>query len=286
MQIMRFERITHIALELSSPTRMERYLHDLFGLQLLSQGYWKGEYVRVMGSPSHQRTNPPILILYNRPFIPRGRLRHLAVAVDMEIEDAVAELRRQGHQVDGEDILTAPGGLRVKVDHLTRPRPAPQHDPSTKMVASPVDAAFPCLVRGIHHVALDVPEHAPLLAWTREIFGMDFVQMFDRRGEFIATIKYRDGPVDAVGRRPGFTPLFLRHGNPGATFNHVAFDFADADAAIGELEARGATVDLPQDAMIHGPEETWYQIDSRDTPYAIGHPANDPGVPLFPYRYD
>jgi hypothetical protein len=61
---------------------------------------------------------------------------------------------------------------------------------------------------------------------------------------------------------------------------------ADADAAIGVIESRGAVVDLWQDAMIHGPEEVWYQIDSYDTPYAIGHPANHPGVPLFPYRYD
>lgn len=283
---MRFERITHAAVELSSPTRMERYLREVFGLQLLRQGYWRGEYVRVMGSPMHQRDNPAMLILYNRPFIPRVRLRHIAVGVDQDVEVAVAELRRRGYEVDGEDIVTAPGGLRVKIDHLTRPRPFPQHDPSTKMADGPVDLTLPCLVRGIHHIALDVPAHEPLLRWVTAVFGMDFKQMFDRRGEFIATIKYSGGPVDAVGRRPGFTPLFLRRGNEGVTMNHIAFDIADADGAIKEIESRGAKVDLPQDAMIHGPEEFWLQIDSRDTPYAIGHAANDPGVPLFPYRYD
>jgi catechol 2,3-dioxygenase-like lactoylglutathione lyase family enzyme len=282
---MRIERITHAALELSSPTRMERYLRDTFGMQLLQQGYLRGEYVRVMGSPQHQRENPT-LILYNRPFIPRGRLRYIAVAVDADVDTAVAGLRRKGYEVDGEDILTAPGGLKIKIDDGTRPRPLPTHDPSTKMASVPIASAPACLVRGIHHVALDVAAHEPLVQWYREVFEMDFMQMFDRRGEFIATIKYSDGPLDAVGRRPGFTPLFLRHGNPGVTLNHIAFDMADADAAIAEIESRGATVDLPQDAMIHGPEELWYQIDSRDTPYPIGHPANDPGVPLFPYTYD
>lgn len=283
---MRFERITHAALELSSPTRMERYLRDAFGLQLLRQGYWKGEYVRVIGSPAHQRENPPMLILYNRPFIPRGRLRYLAVAVDMDVPDAVVELRRRGYEVDGDDVVTAPGGLRVKIDHLSRPRPVPTDDPSTKMAHAPVDASLPCLVRGIHHIALDVPSHEPMLSWCQTVFGMDFKRMFDRRGEFIATIRYDDSPLDPVGRRPGFTPLFLRHGNQGTTLNHIAFDFADANGAIVELESRAVKVDLPQDAMIHGPEEVWYQIDSRDTPYPIGHLANDPGVPLFPYRYD
>jgi catechol 2,3-dioxygenase-like lactoylglutathione lyase family enzyme len=283
---MRVDRITHVALELSSPTRMERYLRDAFGLQLLRHGYWKGEYVRVVGSPAHQRENPAMLVLYNRPFVPRGRLRYLAVAVDTGIEDAVVDLRRRGIEVDAEDTLDAPGGLRVRIDHLTRPRPLPTGDPSTILEDVPVDPALPCLVRGIHHVALDVAEHAPLLAWCRAVFGLDLVQMFDRRGEYIATMRYTDAPVDAVGRRPGFTPLFLRRGNPGTTLNHIAFDVADADGAIAALEGRGVKVDLPQDAMIHGPEETWYQIDSRDTPFPIGHPANDPGVPLFPYRYD
>jgi catechol 2,3-dioxygenase-like lactoylglutathione lyase family enzyme len=283
---MRVERITHAALELSSPTRMERYLRDAFGMQLLRQGYWKDEYVRIVGSPAHQRHNPALLVFYNRPFIPRSRLRYLAVAVDVEIEAAVVGLRRRGFEVDAEDTLTAPGGLRVKIDHLARPRPLPIGDPSTTLAEAPVDPGLPCLVRGIHHVALDVASHAPLVAWWQDVFGMDLVQMFDRRGEYIATLRYGDAPVDPVGRRPGFTPLFLRRGNPGATLNHIAFDVADADGAIVEVERRGTRVDLPQDAMIHGPEETWYQIDSRDTPFPIGHPANDPGVPLFPYRYD
>jgi hypothetical protein len=283
---MRFVQFTHAALELSSPTRMERYLRDTFGMQLLRQGYLRGEYVRMMGSPHHQRANPPMLILYNRPFIPRARLRYLAAAVDEEIEDAVAGLRRRGCEVDGEDIVTGPGGLRIKIDNVARPRPLPMNHPVTKIADMPVDPHLPCLVKGINHIALDVPAHEPLVGWIMEMFGFDARQMFDRRGEYIATVRYSDGPRDRVGRLRGFTPLFLRPGNPGVTLNHIAFEFSDADAAIAELESRGAKVDLPQDAMIHGPEEMWYQIDSRDTPYPIGHPANDPGVPLFPYRYD
>jgi hypothetical protein len=49
------------------------------------------------------------------------------------------------------------------------------------------------------------------------------------------------------------------------------------------IESRGAKVDFPQDAMIHGPEEVWYQIDSVDTPYPIDHPANQTGVTFMPY---
>ena len=83
---MRVLGITHVALELSSPTRTERYLRDVFGLQLLRQGYLRGEYVRVIGSPQHQRENPGFLILYNRPFIPRGRLRYIAFGVDQDVD--------------------------------------------------------------------------------------------------------------------------------------------------------------------------------------------------------
>jgi hypothetical protein len=265
---------------------MERYLRDVFGLQLLQHGYWRGEYVRMIGAPSFQRENPPMLVLYNRPFLPRGRLRYIAVAVDGPVEGAVADLRRRGYEVDGEDIVTGPDGLAFKIDSLTEPRPAPLHDPGTKIADADVDPALPSLVRGVHHVALDVAAHEPTLDWIEGAFGMDLRQSFDRRGEFILTMKYSDAPVDAVGRRAGFLPLFLRRGIEETRLNHIAFDMADADATIGTIESRGAVVDMWQDAMIHGPEEVWYQIDSHDTPYAIGHPANDPGVPLFPYRYD
>lgn len=265
---------------------MERYLRDVFGLQLLQHGYWRGEYVRVIGTPRVQRENRAMFILYNRPFIPRGRLRYLAVAVDGPVGEAVADLRRRGYGVDGEDILTGPGGLAFKIDSLSEPRPAPAHDPATTIVDADIDSSLHSLVRGVHHVALDVSAHTPTLDWIEGVFGMDLRQSFDRRGEFILTIKYSDAPVDAVGRRVGFLPLFLRPGIEETRLNHIAFDMADADAAIGMIESRGAVVDMWQDAMIHGPEEVWYQIDSHDTPYAIGHPANHPGVPLFPYRYD
>jgi len=279
--------ITHIALECSSPTRMERYLRDTFGMQLLRVGYWKGEYVRVMGSPTHQLENPGFVHLYNRPFIPRGRMRYVAFGTrDRPMDDVVGELRARGYyDIDGEDIITAPQGLRIKLDSFTHPRPLPVHDPVTKMVEAEVDPDLPCMVRGIHHVAFDVPEPGPLVAWQTEVFDMGGRRSHDRRGELISIAFYEDDPRDVVDRIIGPTPFFLRRGLDRVHLNHIAFDMADADGAIAEIEARGSKVDLAQDAMIHGPEELWYQIDSRDTPFDIGHPANEPGVPLFPYRY-
>jgi catechol 2,3-dioxygenase-like lactoylglutathione lyase family enzyme len=275
--------ITHVALELSSPTRMERYLRDIFGLQLLQQGYLRGEYVRVVGSPHHQQGNPGFLVLYNRPFIPRGRLRYIALGVQGGVDEAVVELRRNGHDVDGEDIVTAPGDLKIKIDSFTHPRPLPQHDPVTKMVDMPVDATLPCLWRAIHHVAPDVPAHGPLLDWLSTVFGMDKRSAHDRRGEHIMSVRYGDGPRDPIGRLQSFLPQFLRPGIPRVELNHIAFDTADGEGAIGVIESRGAKVDFPQDAMIHGPEEVWYQIDSVDTPYPIDHPANQTGVTFMPY---
>lgn len=276
--------ITHVALELSSPTRMERYLRDVFGLQLLRQGYWKGEYVRVMGSPHHQRENPGFLILYNRPFIPRGRVRHVGLAVDQDVDDAVAELRRRGFEVDGEDIVVAPGGLRVKIDHFTRPRPLPVNDPVTKLADGPVDENLRSLWRRLHHVAFDCPDPPALLNWMADVFGMDFRRHHDRRGEIISQIYYSDAEPDAIGRSMSVFPLFLRHGIEHTELNHIAFDTQDCEAAIDFIESRGEKLDYPQDAVIHGPEEVWYQIDSRDTPFRIDHPANQTGVTLIPYH--
>ncbi|MGH2404467.1 MAG: hypothetical protein ACRDGN_08380 [bacterium] len=281
---MRVLGITHVALELSSPTRTERYLRDVFGLQLLRQGYLRGEYVRVIGSPQHQRENPGFLILYNRPFIPRGRLRYIAFGVDQDVDAAVADLRRRGEEVDGEDIITAPMDLKIKIDSFTRPRPVSERDPSTKMADAPVDTSLPCLWRGIHHVAPDVPDHDPLLSWLEATFGLDERKTHDRRGELIRSVKYSDGRKDPVGRKPSLLPQFLRKGLTRVELNHIAFDTADAEGAIAVIESRGEEVDLPQDAMIHGPEEVWYQIDSRDTPFPVDHPANPTGVTFIPYH--
>jgi catechol 2,3-dioxygenase-like lactoylglutathione lyase family enzyme len=276
--------ITHVALELSTPTRMERYLHDVFGMQLVQQGYWRGEYVRVMGSPHHRQPNPPMLILYNRPFIPRGRLRHVAFAVDEDPDTAVANLRRRGYEVDGEDILTGPGGLRIRIDSFAHPRLPLQGDPTTRMVDTQPDPKLPCLVRGIHHVALEAGDPAALLDWQADVFGMNFRRHHDRRGEFISQIYYEDATPDAIGRKMSALPLFRRPGIERTDLNHIAFEMADCDAALSLIESRGVPVDFPQDAIIHGPEEVWYQIDSRDKPFPIDHPANQTGVTFIPYH--
>lgn len=281
---MRVLGITHVALELSSPTRMERYLKDIFGLQLLRQGYLHGEYVRIIGSPHDQRENPGFLRLYNRPFIPRGRLRYIAFGIDQDVDASVSRLRGRGYEIDGEDLVTAPMGLKIKIDSFTAPRPVPEYDPSTNLADATVDPNLPCLWRRIHHVAPDVPEHDPLLNWLEVTFGLDERKTHDRRGELIRSVKYSDGPKDPIGRKPSLLPQFLRAGIPRVELNHIAFDTADAEGAISVIESRGAKVDLPQDAMIHGPEEVWYQIDSRDTPFPVDHPANPTGVTFIPYH--
>jgi len=276
--------ITHVALELSSPTRTERYLHDILGMQLIRQGYMRGEYVRVMGSPTHQRTNPPMLVLYNRPFIQRGRLRHVGFGVDGDLDAAVVDLRRRGYEVDGEDILVAPGGLRIKIDSFTHPRPLVQGDPTTTMADSRLDAKLPCLVRGIHHLALECGDPTALLDWQAEVFGLNYRRHHDRRGEWISQIYYQDATPDGIGRKMSLLPLFLRAGIHRTDLNHIAFDMPDCDAALTLIESRGVPVDFPQDAIIHGPEEVWYQIDSRDKPFPVDHPANQTGVTLIPYH--
>ncbi|MGH2404469.1 MAG: hypothetical protein ACRDGN_08390 [bacterium] len=281
---MRAVGITHVALELSSPTRMERYLRDVFGMQLLRQGYWKGEYIRVMGFPAQPQADRSLLVLYNRPFISRGRLRHVGFAVDVPVDDAIVDLRRRGYEVDAEDVLIGPGDLRIKIDSVRQPRPVSTQDPSTRMAGAPLQASLPCLVRKIHHVALECADPDGTLAWQAGVFGMDYTRHHDRRGEIISQIYYSDGTPDAIGRKMSLLPLFLRRGIGRTDLNHIAFDMADAEAAIGIIESRGAKVDFPQDAIIHGPEEVWVQIDSVDTPFPINHPANQTGVTFIPYH--
>ena len=270
-----FVGVTHVALELSSPTRMERYLRDTFGLQLLRVGYWKGEYVRVMGSPHHQLENPGFLWLYNRPFIPRGRLRHVAFGVrDRGVDSVVGELRDLGYEdIDDEDILEAPGGLRIKFDSFTHPQPIPVGDPTTKMVEAEVDMDLPCMVRNIHHVAIDMGDPPSFLEWIERVSGIA-TSHGDRRGDLFSKVRAK-GEKDVLGRPPSLLPIVRRPSIEGSQLNHIAFDMPDAEAAIGEIESRGSKVDLAQDAIIHGPEEIWYQIDSRDTPFPRGHLAND-----------
>jgi catechol 2,3-dioxygenase-like lactoylglutathione lyase family enzyme len=139
-------------------------------------------------------------------------------------------------------------------------------------------------VRRIHHVALECAAPAATLDWQAEVFGMDFRRHHDRRGEMISQIYYANATPDAIGRKMSLLPLFLRQGIGRTDLNHIAFDMADAPGAISVIESRGAKVDLPQDAVIHGPEEVWYQIDSVDTPFPVDHPANQTGVTLIPYH--
>ena len=113
---------------------------------------------------------------------------------------------------------------------------------------------------------------------------MTYERHHDRRGEIISQIYYPGSPSDAIGRRMSILPIFLRPGRFHTGLNHIAFEVDDAERAIGIVEAREAVVDLWQDAVIHGPEEVWYQIDSRSAPFPVDHPANRAGQTLVPYH--
>jgi hypothetical protein len=271
---------THVAIDVASPTRMERYLKEAFGLQTLRAGYYRGEYIYVMGSPHYQKDNPGVIELHLRNGIPCGELNHVGFGVQSSLDDALAECRRRGIYVDrgGGDMLYGPEDLRIQLDSFTDPRPIVNDGSNIKMKDMPVDPNLPCLVRGIDHIAIDIDAPTRLMDWLAETFEADGRREFARRGEFISSVFYTHTTPDPIGRRRGMMPIFMRRGIARVRLNHIAFEMADAEGAIGVLESRGVKVDLGGDAMIHGPEDVWYQIDSRETPYPVGHPANDPGV--------
>jgi hypothetical protein len=152
------------------------------------------------------------------------------------------------------------------------------------MADAPVDPDLPCLARKIHHVAPDVAAPRELQGWLTALFAFDVRRTGDRRGDHFSHVGHSDAPRDPIGRSTiGLVAIVHRPGVERAQLNHIAFEMADAGGAISVIESRGAKVHLPQDAIIHAPEEVWYQIDSYDTPYPIGHPANDPAVTFIPH---
>ncbi len=280
--MIRVNGLTHIALELSWPTRMEDYLRDAFGLQTLKHGYWKGDYIRIMGSPHVDRPNKGFIWLYLRTGIPHGRLRHIGVGVeDVDIPTAVADLQERGIYVDVDagDMLYAPEGLSIKLDSFTKPRPIDEDDPNIKMEDCPVDPDLPCSVKGIHHLAVDLAIPTRTRDWMENAFGLDGRRSFHRRGEFIYGIFYEDAKRDVIGRRGSLLAVFQRPLLERVRCHHIAFDVDDTEGAMQMLKERGFEVPVT-DAIMFGPEEIWYQIDSRVTPFPVGHPTNQPGVPL------
>lgn len=280
---MRIHGVTHIAIDVDSPGRMLRYLRDTFGLQALQEGYWHGDYVWLVGAPGAQPGNPAFLALHRRQAIPRGQLNHLGLGVNNQsTAEAVAELQAKGVYVDvaGGDMVYGPEELHIQIDSFAAPRPIPTDDPAIQLRPCPVDPDLPSLVSGINHVALDVEVPTRMIDWLSHLFDTDGRRQWMRKGWYISNAYYTDTVPDPVGRRPGLMPLFRRPGLPRVRLNHVAFEFEDADAAIGLLEARGVKVDLEGDAMMHGPEDLWWQIDSRTAPFPLGHVANDAGLRL------
>lgn len=277
---MYIQGVTHVAIEVASPTRTERFLKEVFGLQTLREGYWKGEYIRVMGSPNPALSNPAFIVLYLRPGIEKGRLNYVGLDVgDQGVVPAFEELRARGTyvDVDGDYMLYAPEELRIKLDSSTKPLAIPD-DPTVQMKECTLDPNLPCMALRISHVALDLGSPSRMRDWLCDTFGFDGKRQFARRGEFISGVYYENAPRDPQGRRPGLFAFFLRGGLRVARLNHVAFDVNDPDEAMAEIEAKGVKVNMGNDAMIHGPEDVWYQIDSRTKPIPVGHPANDPGV--------
>jgi catechol 2,3-dioxygenase-like lactoylglutathione lyase family enzyme len=270
--------LTHIAIDVKSPTRVERYLREAFGLQSLYVAYWKGEFIRVMGSPHHQQENPGLVYLHLRPDLWHAQINHIGFNFTTpDVPTAVEGLQSRGIYVDidGDDMLYGPEDLRIQVDSYTNPRPIPTDDQAIVVKELPVDPDLPCMVRKIHHVAVDMAVPSRAIDWLSDTFQIDGRRRFARRGELISGVYNTDGPVDAIGRRSGLLPIFKRPGISRVRLNHIAFDVADCEAAIVELENKGVKVDIGGDAMIHGPEELWLQLDSNETPYPVGHPAND-----------
>jgi catechol 2,3-dioxygenase-like lactoylglutathione lyase family enzyme len=275
------EGLTHVAIDVSSPTRMERFLKEVFGLQTLRHGYWKGEYIRVMGSPDPGLANPGFVVLHLQPGIARGRLNHIGFNVcDQSVQSAVEELQGRGMYVDidGDDMLYGPEDLRIQIDSATQPRPMPD-DPTIQMMEDPrLDPDLPCMVRGISHLGVDVAVPTRMQDWLCDTFGFDGRRKFHRRGEFISCVHYEDAPRDPVGRRPGLLALFLRGLLPRVRLNHIAFEVDDAEKGMAFLESRGHRVDLYGDVMIHGPEDVWFQLDSRKAPTSFETRRKTEGV--------
>ena len=267
---MYIEGITHVAIDVSSPTRMERYLKEVFGLQTLRHGYWKGEYIRVMGSPDPELANPGFIVLHLRPGIPSGgRLNHIGFnVVDQDVQSAVDELQGRGIyvDVDGDDMLYGPEDLRIQIDSSVQPRPVPD-DPTIQMIEDPrLDPGLPCMAQGISHMGLDVAVPTRMQDWLCDTFGFDGKRKFHRRGEYISAVHFEHAPKDPAGRRPGLLALFLRSTLTRVRVNHIAFEVEDAEEGMAILESKGVKVDSYGDVMIHGPEDVWFQLDSRKAP--------------------
>jgi hypothetical protein len=272
-------------MDLASPSRMARYLRDTFGLQTLRRGWKKGDYVRIIGSPFHQKENPGFLELHVRQSLPAGRLDHVGFAIEnLSALEAAKQLKDNGIYVDFDNDLMVygPEDLQIQIDSFTDPMDEDPDDPTILMEDVPIDPDLPCLVRGIHHVALDVSVPTRMMDWLAELFDATGKRRWARKGWYISKVYYPASAEDPVGRQQGLMPLFRQDGIPTVRLNHIAFDFEDAAEAVNILESRGVAVDLDGDAMIHGPENIWYQIDSHTAPFGPEHEGNDPGPRFTP----
>jgi catechol 2,3-dioxygenase-like lactoylglutathione lyase family enzyme len=143
----------------------------------------------------------------------------------------------------------------------------------------PVDPDLPCLVNGIHHLSIELSAPSRMRDWMEDVFGLDRKRTFHRRGEYWTGIGHSDAETDTIGRTKSLFAIPQRPGIPRVRLHHLAFDIDDTEKAIGIMEERGFEVPIT-DRIMFGPEGIWFQIDSRKTPYPVGHPTNQPGVRL------
>jgi catechol 2,3-dioxygenase-like lactoylglutathione lyase family enzyme len=86
-----------------------------------------------------------------------------------------------------------------------------------------------------HHVHFFTPEFEELLPWYVETFGV---------------VPFQRGTIATTANAPGLNLSFGGSREPreptrGRVIDHIGFEFADLEATVRELEARGITFDVP-----------------------------------------
>ncbi len=102
--------------------------------------------------------------------------------------------------------------------------------------------------RGIHHLGVAVEDLDEALATYTELFGAEVEHraMVPEQGVEAAAVLVGEGRVELLAALGEDTPVgrFLAKRGPG--MHHVAFEVADASAAVRELSAAGAHVVDPE----------------------------------------
>ena len=102
-------------------------------------------------------------------------------------------------------------------------------------------------VRSLHHVAMAVEDLDDAVAGYERVFGAEIERRGTMEDQGVEAVYLRlgDGRVELVSALAEETPVgrFLAKRGPG--MHHVAFEVADLESAIGEIERAGGTVIEP-----------------------------------------